>query len=131
MCIGIPMQVIEAAGRFALCEGRGERRRINTALVGTVVPGDWLLVFLDDAREAIDADRAAEVNTALDLVLSAMQGNAAMGDVDFALPSQMSPEQMKALTTASPHAPPLHGSLPPEGADSPWGGPAANRAMNF
>jgi len=27
----------------------------------------------------------------------------------------------------SPHAPPLRGSLPPEGADSPWGGPAANR----
>ena len=26
----------------------------------------------------------------------------------------------------SPHAPPLRGSLPPEGADSPWGGPAAN-----
>ena len=28
---------------------------------------------------------------------------------------------------ADPHAPPLRGSLPPEGADSPWGGPAANR----
>ena len=26
-----------------------------------------------------------------------------------------------------PHAPPLRGSLPPQGADSPWGGPAANR----
>ena len=25
----------------------------------------------------------------------------------------------------SPHASPLHGSLPPEGADLPWGGPAA------
>jgi len=29
-----------------------------------------------------------------------------------------------ALT--GPHAPPLRGSLPPKGADSPWGGPAAN-----
>ena len=27
----------------------------------------------------------------------------------------------------SPHAPPLHGSLPPQGADLPWGGPAAGR----
>jgi tRNA(adenine34) deaminase len=27
----------------------------------------------------------------------------------------------------SPHAPPLRGSLPPEGADPPWGGPAADR----
>ena len=26
-----------------------------------------------------------------------------------------------------PHAPPLHGSLPPEGAAPPWGGPAAGR----
>ena len=100
MCIGIPMQVIEADGRFALCEGRGERRRINTALVGDVAPGDWLLVFLGDAREPIDADRATEVNAALDLVLGAMQGNSALVDVNFALPSQMSPEQMRALTGA-------------------------------
>lgn len=100
MCIGIPMQVIEADGRFALCTGRGEHRRINTSLVGDVVPGDWLLVFLDDAREQIDADRAAEVNAALDLVLGAMQGTDLSGDIDFALPSQMSPEQMKALTGA-------------------------------
>lgn len=98
MCIGIPMQVIEADGRFALCEGRGERRRINTALVGEVSAGDWLLAFLDDARERIDASRANEVNTALDLVLSAMQGHEAMGGIDFALPSQMNAEQLRALT---------------------------------
>ncbi len=30
-------------------------------------------------------------------------------------------------TYQSPHAPPLRGSLPPEGADPPWGGPAAGR----
>lgn len=98
MCIGIPMQVVEADGRFALCEGRGERRRINTALVGEVSSGDWLLVFLDDARERIDALRAAEVNAALDLVLGAMQGRGADLDVDFALPSQMNAEQLRALT---------------------------------
>jgi hydrogenase expression/formation protein HypC len=100
MCIGIPMQVIEVDGRFARCQGRGERRRVNTALVGEVQPGDWLLVFLDDAREQIDAARAAEVNAALDLVLGAMQGAALPGDIDFALPSQMSAEQLKALTGA-------------------------------
>lgn len=100
MCIGIPMQVIETDGRLALCEGRGERRRINTALVGDVAVGDWLLVFLDDARERIDVDRATEVNAALDLVLAAMQGIDAHHDVDFALPSQMSPEQIRALTGA-------------------------------
>lgn len=98
MCIGIPMQVIEADGRFALCEGRGERRRIHTALVGEVAPGDWLLVFLDDARERIDADRATEVNAALDLVLGAMQGADLAVDIDFALPSQMNADQLRALT---------------------------------
>ena len=100
MCIGIPMQVVESDGHFALCEGRGERRRINPALVGDVTRGDWLLVFIDDAREHIDADRAAEVNAALDLVLGAMQGAELPGDIDFALPSQMTPEQMRALTGA-------------------------------
>lgn len=98
MCIGIPMQVLEADGRFALCTGRGEQRRITTALVGDVRPGDWLLVFLDDAREAIDADRAAEVNAALDLVLGAMQGLETQEDAGFALPSQMNTEQLRALT---------------------------------
>ncbi len=94
MCIGIPMQVIETDGRLALCEGRGERRRINTALVGDVAVGDWLLVFLDDARERIDVDRATEVNAALDLVLAAMQGIDAHHDVDFAASIAESPEQM-------------------------------------
>lgn len=101
MCIGIPMQVVAAEDRFALCEGRGERRRVSTALVGPVAPGDWLLVFLDDARERIDAQRATEVNAALDLVLSAMQGRDALADIDFALPSQMTAEQMHALTGTS------------------------------
>lgn len=100
MCIGIPMQVIEADGRYAMCEGRGERRRVGTALVGDVAPGDWLLVFLDDARERIDVDRAAEVNAALDLVLGAMQGLETQEDAGFALPSQMTPEQIRALTGA-------------------------------
>jgi len=98
MCIGIPMRVIEADGRFALCEGRGQRRRINTALVGDVSSGDWLLVFLDDARERIDANRAAEVNAALDLVLGAMQGLALDLDAGFPLPSRMNAEQLRALT---------------------------------
>ena len=31
----------------------------------------------------------------------------------------------------SPHAPPLHGSLPPEGADLPGGGPAAGRGITL
>ena len=126
MCIGMPMQVTTIEPGHAWCEGRGERRRVTTALVGPVAPGDWLLVFLGDAREHIDAARAQEVDSALDLVLGAMQGTAADGDAGFLLPSQMGIEQLRALSgQTGPHAAPLRGSLRPEGAGSPWGGPVA------
>ena len=92
------MQVTATEPGHAWCEGRGERCRVNTALVGAVAPGDWLLVFLGDAREHIDADRAAEVNAALDLVLGAMQGLDADGDAGFTLPSQMTAEQLRQLS---------------------------------
>lgn len=98
MCIGMPMQVTATEPGHAWCEGRGERRRVNTALVGPVEPGDWLLVFLGDARERIDADRAAEVNAALDLVLGAMQGLGGDGEAGFTLPSQMTAEQLRRLS---------------------------------
>lgn len=92
------MQVTATEPGHAWCEGRGERRRVNTALVGPVEAGDWLLVFLADARERIDADRAAEVNAALDLVLGAMQGLGADGEAGFTLPSQMTTEQLRRLS---------------------------------
>ncbi len=92
------MQVTATEPGHAWCEGRGERRRVNTALVGPVEPGDWLLVFLGDARERIDADRASEVNAALDLVLGAMQGLGADGEAGFTLPSQMTAEQLRQLS---------------------------------
>jgi hydrogenase assembly chaperone HypC/HupF len=60
------MQVVEVEELFAWCDGRNGRRRINTMLLGTVKPGDWLLTFLDGAREAIDAERAAMINLALE-----------------------------------------------------------------
>ncbi len=66
MCIGIPMQVTAVDGMFAWCDGRGGSKRINTMLLGDVQPGDWLLTFLDSAREIIDAERATLVNSALD-----------------------------------------------------------------
>ncbi|MBX9612552.1 MAG: HypC/HybG/HupF family hydrogenase formation chaperone [Burkholderiales bacterium] len=101
MCIGIPMQVTALEPGHAWCEGRGERRRVNTALVDAVSPGDWLLVFLNDAREVIEPGRATEVNAALDLVLGAMAGTGAGGDAGFALPSRLSTEQLRQLSGQS------------------------------
>lgn len=97
MCIGIPMCVMSVTPGHALCEGRGERRNINTVLIGDTVPGDWLLVFLESARERISAERAAEVDAALDMVLGAMNGEAPGATAAFELPSSMNMRQVAAL----------------------------------
>lgn len=78
MCIGIPMQVTQVEDMFAWCDGRNGRKRINTMLLGEVHPGDWLLTFLDSAREAIDAERAAMINSALGAL-----DRVAAGETDF------------------------------------------------
>lgn len=99
MCIGIPMQVIATRPGFATVQGRGEQREVNTALIGDCTPGDWLLIFLDGAREHIDAERAAEVNATLDLLGSAFFDTPmAQADAAFTLPSAMSADQLAALT---------------------------------
>jgi hydrogenase expression/formation protein HypC len=98
MCIGIPMQVTRAGPGHAWVRGRGEQRRVDTALVGDARPGDWLLVFLDAARERIDAARAAEVNGVLVLLEAALAGAAGTaGDPSFPLPSRMDPAALAAL----------------------------------
>ncbi len=102
MCIGIPMQVIRAEPGHAWVRGRGELQRVDTALVGDVAADDWLLVFLDAARERIDAARAAEVNAVLDLLQGALNGSSSQtttqADAGFELPSRMDPATLAALT---------------------------------
>jgi hydrogenase assembly chaperone HypC/HupF len=61
------MQVIEVEDdMFVWCDGRNGRNRINTMMINAVQPGDWLLTHLDSAREVIDAERAAMINSALE-----------------------------------------------------------------
>ena len=106
MCIGIPMQVTAVEPGHAVCVGRGETRRVRTALVDTVQAGDWLLIFIDSAQEHITAQRAREVNGTLDLLAAVMQGDLsgmrAHSDAAFALPSSMSHEQLLALSSGAP-----------------------------
>lgn len=104
MCIGVPMRVCAIEPGHAWVEGRGERRRVNTALVGEPVVGEWLLIFLEGARERLDDERAAEVNAALDLIegaLSPETGIDPFGDPGFFLPSAMSAAQVAALSGQS------------------------------
>ncbi|MFS2158188.1 HypC/HybG/HupF family hydrogenase formation chaperone [Pseudomonas sp. Pseusp122] len=101
MCIGMPMQVISATAGFAQCRDRYDRaQHVDTALVGPCAPGDWLLVFIDAARERLDGQRAAEIEATLMLLDLAMAGDIPdAGDAPgFALPSAMSGAQLAALT---------------------------------
>ena len=100
MCIGLPMQVVGVEPGFAQVQGRGETRRVSTALVGQCEAGQWLLVFLGDARERLDAQRAAEVNAALDLMAAAFETGDAleMDNPGFVLPSSMNTATLQQLT---------------------------------
>lgn len=105
MCIGIPMQVLAVEPGHAQCQGRGERRRVTTALVGASVPGEWLLIFIDSAQERISAERAQEINATLDLMEAALQGDSHELRVGFSLPSAMSREQLLALSGSMQQTP--------------------------
>jgi hydrogenase expression/formation protein HypC len=95
------MQVLAVEPGFAQVQGRGETRRIKTALVGPCAVGDWLLTFIDDARELISAARAQEVNATLDLLQAAMDGglsSSCEAEAGFTLPSAMSAAELQRLT---------------------------------
>jgi hydrogenase expression/formation protein HypC len=79
MCIGIPMQVIEAGEFQALCQSIDEVRMIDTRLVGSVAIGSWVLVFMDAAREILDSERALQIQSALAGLSRLMNGEV---DVD-------------------------------------------------
>jgi hydrogenase expression/formation protein HypC len=79
MCIGIPMQVVEAGEDMAVCAGRGLRERINCLMVGAQDPGTWLLTFQGAALRVISADEAAQTNAALDALAAVLAGDADTG----------------------------------------------------
>ena len=92
MCIGIPMQILQVDPGHAVVEGFGEVRRVGTSLIEACAPGQWVIVFLNDAREIISPERAAEVTATLNLVASALGPDgqfSATGDPGFSLPSEM------------------------------------------
>ncbi len=80
MCIGIPMQVVESGFGHALCEGMGQRREVDTLLVGEQPPGTWLLVFLNSAREVLTEDDARRISDAVQAVDLVMQHGGRFSD---------------------------------------------------
>lgn len=68
------MQVVECRPGVALCEAGKETHLIDTALVGDVAPGTWLMVFLGAAREVISAEAARQTADALQALRLALSG---------------------------------------------------------
>lgn len=102
MCIGQPVQVIEAQGDFAWVAGHDGAERLDLRLIGAVAPGDWLLAFRGAARERLSPERAAEVRSALALLQAAMAHDAdgAAADPHFDLPSALDADALATLTGA-------------------------------
>jgi hydrogenase expression/formation protein HypC len=101
MCIGLPMCVETSDLGHAIVRGRAEVRHVDLALVGPCEPGQWLLVFLDAAREKLTVGRSQEIDAALDLLEAALAGDAVRArtaDVGFALPSAMGEAELRKLT---------------------------------
>jgi hydrogenase expression/formation protein HypC len=97
------MQVTAVEPGFAQVVGRGETRRVKTSLLPELAVSQWVLVFLDDAREILSAQRAGEVNATLDLLAAAMgqdDGAGASAEAAFELPSAMDIHALRQLTQA-------------------------------
>ncbi|GGF65150.1 HypC/HybG/HupF family hydrogenase formation chaperone [Alteromonas lipolytica] len=74
MCIGVPFQAVQTEQHKALCQRGNEQRWIDTSLVGEIEAGDWLLVFLDAAREVLSPERAQQVEEAVGAIERVMAG---------------------------------------------------------
>jgi hydrogenase expression/formation protein HypC len=98
MCIGIPMRVVRAGPGRALCEGAGGQREIDMVLVGDQPEGTWVLVFLDAAREVVDARQAALIQSALEALELAAGGQSGVDHLfpDLAGREPELPEHLQA-----------------------------------
>jgi len=63
MCLAIPAQIVEvvdAEAGLAIAEISGVRRTVSTALCPEADVGDWVLIHVGFALQAIDEDEARE-----------------------------------------------------------------------
>lgn len=89
MCIGIPALVQRCEDGYAVCRTRDGLARIDLALTGPVSEGTWLLAFQGAARECIDAQRARDIDAALDALAAIAQGQT---DIDAFFPDLVNRE---------------------------------------
>jgi len=76
MCLGVPMRVLESDGFTALCERRGERRRVNVMLLEEAPAGARVLVHINNAVRLLDEEEAALIDQALEELAAALDRHA-------------------------------------------------------
>jgi hydrogenase expression/formation protein HypC len=76
MCLGVPMRIVESDGFMALCERRGERRRVNVMLLEEAPAGALVLVHVANAVRLLDEDEARLIDEALDELAAALESHA-------------------------------------------------------
>ncbi|MCP3867693.1 MAG: HypC/HybG/HupF family hydrogenase formation chaperone [Gammaproteobacteria bacterium] len=103
MCIGIPMQVLEVESGFAVCEGMGETRKVDTVFLREVSVGAWVLVFLDSARQVLTEGEARQLSDGLRAVELVMEGNRSVDHLfsDLVNREPPLPEHLRSLVHKS------------------------------
>ena len=88
-----------------------------------------LLVLYDDAQSIYDRTQKSK-NFSFKRVGIQAQGRTTILKINYRNTRQiLQTASLVAAEHVYPHAPPLRGSLPPEGADPAWGGPAPDRLL--
>ncbi|MFA6220132.1 MAG: HypC/HybG/HupF family hydrogenase formation chaperone [Erythrobacter sp.] len=80
----MPMQVVSTTPGWALCKSGDGLCRIDTALVGELAPGTWVMTFLGAAREVMDERSARRTLDAVTALEAVMRGEPADLDAAFA-----------------------------------------------
>ncbi|WP_027554431.1 HypC/HybG/HupF family hydrogenase formation chaperone [Bradyrhizobium sp. Cp5.3] len=74
MCLGLPMTIVETEGVSALCEFRGEQRRVSMLLLSNPPVGAFVLVYIDTAIRLLDEDEARLIASAIAGLEAALEG---------------------------------------------------------
>lgn len=74
MCLGLPMTIVETDGVSALCEYRGEQRRVSVLLLSAPPVGAKVLVYIDTAIRLLEEEEARLIGDAIVGVGAALNG---------------------------------------------------------
>lgn len=103
MCVAVPKKVIGTRDEWSVeVESAGGVEVVDVRLLGRVEPGDWVLVFRQDAIRVVDEQEARSILEALGALSSVMAGSAdesviEAGFSDLVGREPQLPEHLRAL----------------------------------